>query len=606
VSIALKLRTYGALGLTNLARVGAYRLGLRLGVHPVQRLNSAPVSGPFFRAAPQPGDLPSVDDGWLTSVIRFDWHEEPMPPGNIPDWFANPFGAHGGAQADQPWWTIDDFGGGDIKGLWELSRFGWVCALAGCAAKGKAGAGERLNAWLADWAMRNPPYLGPNWKCGQEASIRVMHLAAAAVALAEDAEPLPGLTALIAQHLARIAPTMSYALGQDNNHGTSEAAALFIGGSWLSAAGDARGAAWAATGRRWLEERAQHLIMADGSFSQYSVTYHRVMLDSYALAELWRARRGLPAFTAALMGRLRAATYWLYAMVDPETGDAPNSGASDGARLLPFAATGYRDFRPSVQLAAALFQGQRTYPITVADGLARWLGVTVPDTPAVPLASASFADGGWQVLRTGRAMALLRVPNYRFRPSHADALHVDLSVHGMNLLRDAGTYSYNDPAMPDGDFAGTAFHNTISFDGADQMPRLSRFLYGGWLSAEDVEPVQETPDGITSAAAYRDARGNRHHRRVTLSSRQLRVEDQISGLFAQATLHWNLPFGDWRMDGDALIGPQLRLCAMVDDQPCRFALHQAREARHYGRMEPLQAASLVVDRPCTIMTIAEF
>ena len=41
---------------------------------------------------------------------------------------------------------------------------------------------------------------------------------------------------------------MAYALGQQNNHGTSEAAALFIGGSWLEQLGDPRGARWSRIG----------------------------------------------------------------------------------------------------------------------------------------------------------------------------------------------------------------------------------------------------------------------------------------------------------------------------------------------------------------------
>lgn len=601
-----RLRTYWALGPRSIARVGMYRAALRLGVHPVQRLKGEPVSGPFFRACPRSGDWPSADEGWLTAALRFDWHEQPMPPGSIPDWFANPFGTHGGAQADQPWWTIGDFGGGDIKGLWELSRFAWVCALAGCAAKGKAGAAERLNDWLADWAARNPPYRGPNWKCGQEASIRVMHLAAAALALGEDAEPLPGLVALVAQHLMRIAPTMAYALGQDNNHGTSEAAALFIGGSWLAATGDARGCGWAATGRRWLEERAQALIMPDGSFSQYSVTYHRVMLDSYALAETWRARRGLAAFSPILMQRLGAASEWLRGLVDPETGDAPNIGASDGARLLPFAATGYRDFRPSVQLAAALFRQQRAYALEPADGLARWLGAAIPDAIAPPPASASHPDGGWQVLRSGRAMAVLRVPQFRFRPSHADALHVDLMVGGRNLLRDAGTYSYNDPAVPDGDFAATRFHNSISFDDADQMPRLSRFLFGDWLKAEHVEPVQDAADGLAAAAAYRDPRGNRHERQVTLSDAGLLCRDRISGAFGNAVLRWHVPAGDWRLEGNRLAGDGLTLVIEVEGAEAACALVEGVEARHYARLSPTHVLEVTVSGPCTIITRGSF
>ena len=105
----------------------------------------------------------------------------------------------------------------------------------------------RLNHWLANWSRLNPPYLGVNWKCGQEASIRVLHLAAAALILDQAEQPLGSLCDLLRAHLRRIAPTMAYAIGQQNNHGTTEAAALFVGGSWLASQGVAEAEKWEAS-----------------------------------------------------------------------------------------------------------------------------------------------------------------------------------------------------------------------------------------------------------------------------------------------------------------------------------------------------------------------
>ena len=103
-----------------------------------------------------------------------------------------------------------------------------------------------------------------------------MHLAMAAHLLGQVATPSIGLVRLVRLHLRRIAPTIQYAVAQDNNHGTSEAAALFIGGSWLASLSNERGAvreahSWMKQGRKWLENRARRLIAPDGSFSQYSL-----------------------------------------------------------------------------------------------------------------------------------------------------------------------------------------------------------------------------------------------------------------------------------------------------------------------------------------------
>jgi len=164
-------------------------------------------------------------------------------------------------------------------------------------------------------------------------------------------------------------------------------------------------------------------------------------------------------------------------MVSSLNGDGPNLGANDGARLLQLTDTTYRDHRPSVQLAMALFAGQRAYAEEGPWNHAlQWLGVPLPQALASQPGSQVADDGGFAILRRGAAMAMLRYPRFRFRPSQADALHLDLWLDGDNLLRDAGSYSYNTEPKWLNYFGGTASHNTVQFDERDQMPRLSRFF----------------------------------------------------------------------------------------------------------------------------------
>lgn len=594
-----RLWTYARLGPTNIARVAAYRLGLKSGLHPVQRLAAAVAAAPLFRASERKGDLPPANMAWDEAIWWFGWYRRALTEGP-PDWFANPFTDEPQPDASRNWWRIPDFGTGDIKGLWELSRFDWLVAWATRAAAGDAAALERLNFWLADWAWRNPPYKGPNWKCGQEASIRVMHLVTTSWVLGHDHAPEPGLVELLTAHLQRIAPTMSYAIGQQNNHGTSEAAALFIGGSYL-AGRDPRAEGWARTGRRWLEERAAALIELDGSFSQYSVSYHRVMLDTYSFAEAWRRHRDLPLFSSGLRERLSVATIWLWAMTDPENGDAPNIGANDGARLLQLTGTDYRDFRPSVQLAAALFCDADAFGPGPWTAPLRWFGVPNGQISQPP-PSASFDNGGFHVLRAGRAMAVLRYPRFRFRPSQADALHLDLRHAGRNLLRDGGTFSYNSEEAEW--FSSTAAHNTVNFDGRDQMPRLGRFLFDNWLRAEDVEPIRVDDDTVTAAAAYTDRTGARHHRHVTLGPDSLICIDTLSGSFRQAELRWRLCPGDWRLEGSILRGEGVTLT--IEGEDLSPILGTSPESRYYQLRSEVPLLSVKVRNKARIVTKISF
>ena len=156
----LKADALRRLGVWNLATVAAYRAKLRLGIHPVQRLQRTIAGTKFFRAPAVTGDMPAPPSHWTTDALYFGWHREPLGNGP-PDWHRNPFSGERVQGADRPWWKLSDFttGAGDIKTVWEASRFDWVLALAQHARASDPAALDRLNDWLADWcahAARRP------------------------------------------------------------------------------------------------------------------------------------------------------------------------------------------------------------------------------------------------------------------------------------------------------------------------------------------------------------------------------------------------------------------------------------------------------------------
>lgn len=591
------IRTAFALGPINIGAVAMYRFGLKTRAARVCRLKRRLPPCPYFRSSRTDWHgRPSAR--WQGSLHYFGWHKVPVAPNDFPDWHLNPFTGKRGAHCTRPWWRIPDFDPelGDIKTVWELSRFDWVLAMTQRALAGKEDEWGRLNRWLANWCRHNPAYLGPNWKCGQEASIRVMHLAMAALMAHQQEASSDHLLDLIEAHLARVAPTIRYAMAQNNNHGTSEAAALFIGGRWLARSGRPRTESLERLGRRWLENRVRRLIEEDGSFSQHSVNYHRLMLDTLSMAEVWRRRTGGQAFSGRWYERAAAAALWLHTMTDPTTGDAPNIGANDGARLLPLTDTGYRDFRPSVQLASVLFAGRRAYG---GEGRwnepLRWLGIGLPAGTIPPAGSRVFSSGGYAVLRRGTAAAVLRFPRFRFRPGHADALHLDLWRDGENLLRDGGSFSYT--TGPEGavDFAGTACHNTVEFDGRDQMPRLGRFLFGDWLQTDAWTPLTEDDRGACFGAGYRDRKGARHKRRVRLEGHRLIVRDEIRGGGRRAVLRWRLMPGPWTfMDRSTVSDGRHSLSVTADVGLRRCELASGWESRHYLQQTTLPVLEIEI------------
>ena len=618
-----KLNTYRKLGIVNLADVFFYRLKKKAGLFQKQMPVSFLPVKPLFRgdcvnrAFGDKCKIQQQAEGLLSGKFTFFSYQSvqlPVPP----KWRCTPEGVEAG-NATTHWSAIADFNSavGDIKRVWELSRFDWLLVLtrAFCHTQQRRYL-DTLNHWVTDWCQENPVNGGPNWKCGQETSIRMMQTLLAAFLLGEHLEPEPALVDFVLAHCQRIAPTLGYAMAQDNNHGTSEAAALFIAGVWLKQLPAAlvkskqrQGAEhFAKVGRKWLENRANKLIENDGSFSQYSVNYHRVMLDSFSMAEFWRQQVAEPAFCCGFYQKAKAATEWLRIMTHPATGDVPNLGANDGARLFVLSDTPYRDFRPSVQLASALFTKVRTYPAGAWDQPLSWLGIDVKNHHYPVRLSKCFDQGGYCFLSdtASDTELYLRYPRFRFRPGQADLLHLDLWHQGKNIVRDGGSFSYNTSEPWQSYFPGTASHSTVQFDDRDQMPRVSRFLFSNWLEPLKVSTITHEGDSQAWCCAYRDAWGAEHYRKVSLSSHCLMVTDAVKGFNKKAVLRWRLISGHWSLEGNQLSLDGIRLTINSDSSLTRIELVTGFESRYYGEKTPLPVLEVEVNSCATIETIFKF
>lgn len=582
--LQLKAKTAWALGFMSLFRVLKYRLSVRIGLNSVQKLTAQLPRGNFF-ASPRPNE------------------ESGATVTDIPNWFYNRFSHRQFKDTHLPWYQIPDFDEqiGDIKGIWEISRMQWVLDFVVRERKQQDGlALIELDCWLNDWCCNNPAYFGPNWKCGQEASIRVMHLIAAYLGLPNRADPQIQLLDLIHVHLQRISPTIDYAIAQNNNHGTSEATALYIGGVFLNHfRPSSQAKQWQDTGRYWLENRAKCLIMADGGFSQYSVNYHRVMLDSYCLAEIVRRQFDDKTFSIRLQQQLQRATDWLHVLTQVH-GNAPNLGANDGARLLVVSATDYADFRPSVQLASTLFVGHSYYQTAgTYDQVLVFFALEKMQNQAFELPSKQqfFQDSGLMTATVGPFFLAFKLPIFHFRPSQCDSLHLDVWWHGENLLRDGGTYSYNSTLEDLDYFSGTASHNTVQFDDHLQMPRLSRFLFGDWLKPKNLHYAKDH-----WRCGYQDAWGGQHEREIILTRHSIRVIDRISDFKRQAILRWRLQPDHWVLTPDGVSNGQIML-QLERPQNAQMHLIQGEESRNYYQKNPLPVLEITVTQPTTIVTI---
>jgi hypothetical protein len=465
----------------------------------------------------------------------------------------------------------DPMAGQDIRPLWETHRWAELPALA------LAGEGQRILPFTEAWIAAHPPYRGPLWLCGQEAALRALHLL-----LACTLARLPPPREVVSILAQRIAANPAYAMAQDNNHPVSEAAGLMLCGLALA------NTAMAQRGARRFEAAVDRLIHPDGSFAQPSPAYHRLLLDVASVTEWLRTRLGGPPISPEGRARLAAATDWLDRLTCRQTGALPRIGHQDDSCVADLSGCGPHDARGSVERAARLFcDASAGFPDDPGSAVLR-----LPCPQARLFREAHWRSSGFLGRAVAGARAVLRTGPVRFRPGHADLLHLDLWDGARNLLRDTGSFAYNtaDPGRAAA-FQATAAHNTIGFDGEDQMPRIGPFLFGRWPRT-----------GSLPAGGWLTDHRRRHHaREVTADGRQWEVRDHIRGPFHEAVLRWHLAPGPWTRTANGVAGPWGQLLVSADG-PIRHRLGVREESLAYGKASPAPVLEVVAGADVSRLT----
>jgi hypothetical protein len=118
--------------------------------------------------------------------------------------------------------------------------------------------------------------------------------------------------------------------------------------------------------------------------------------------------------------------------------------------------------------------------------------------PVAPARSKAFPDGGFYILRSDRAHAIIDCGEVGMRGrgghGHNDILSFELWLNGTNLVTDCGAYLYTASREWRNRFRGTSFHNVVQVDDEE----LNRFIDPDnlWQLRDDARPrnVEWRPD----------------------------------------------------------------------------------------------------------------
>jgi hypothetical protein len=493
--------------------------------------------------------------------------------------------------AAAPWFRIPHFvSGSDIKDVWEPGRFGWAYDLIrGYTLTRDDRYAHMFWTLLEGFRAGCPPFRGVQWACGQEISIRATALVWADSALAEAPSTTAARQACLRELLwwsaHRIADGLDYAASQRNNHGISECAGLTLLGARFRDA-DRAAHRWLRVGAAVLEAQVLDQFGRDGWYAQHSITYLRVALDQLVLAERVLRSVGM-GLGAAACDRIRAAIDLLATVTDPETGNAPNHGANDGAFVLPLTTRAFRDFRPSLTAAATTFHVALPHPLTADNEVLSWLDADPP--PAVaPRARVKSGESGWIDARVGRTRVFARAGVYHSRPSHIDALHLDVHVDARPVAVDAGTYRYVGPWARA--LAEERAHNTVAIEGHPMALRGPRFLWLRWPRAT-ISSLSDDGEAVVFELLNESWRGLgiEHRRRCRVTAGGVAVVDDVvlpRSVAAPVQVHWLL-------DGVA------DNVVIVADAATRCDLREGDDTTPYGWISD----SYAVKRPATSVRV---
>ena len=503
------------------------------------------------------------------------------------------------------WSKLGDFDPavGDIKWIWDASRFDWAYVL------GRAWRYSRDEKYaqcfwtlLEDWIADNPVNLGPNWKCGQECSLRLLVLSWSAEvfasATATDRQRLEKLWSLVAALAERVKASFLYSVSQRNNHLLSESLALYVAATSLPDHPDA--VEWHAVGRKHFVRAMLDQFAPDGYYALHSWTYSRAALRTVLMFVAVAKRRG-ENVPAAVLERCESAAELLHAMLDDATGRLPNYGGNDGSNIAALNDCDYLDFRPVVAAALHMLRGERAFIDARVHEELLWSAGTHTSRPreANTNAGEGALESGYFRLDGPGSRVYVRCGRYRTRPAHADMLHADIWFGDRNIATDAGTYQYLDERGWGVRLEGSAAHNVVTIDGADQMRRYSRFLWVDWARGRVVHRARSEQEVSWTGEhdGYRQL-GAVHRRTIRGREDNWVIIDDIlrsNGAVRSAVLSWHLcPTLVWRPTATGVESTVNGLRVQVAaPEGATFevlegadALPDGGESRYFGSIEP--------------------
>lgn len=503
----------------------------------------------------------------------------PLDYGLPINWNLNPM-TQNTCDIKKKWYLIPDFDKkrGDIKAIWEISRFSHFITLSRAyLLTGERRFYEAFSKQLSDWLKKNPYSYGANFKCGQECSFRMIN-----VLIAYSVYHFCGLTteedennvkSLILRCYRKILSNFFYAQKCiKNNHTISELTGMIIG-AWCC--GDKMQLTYAF---RILDKVIDEQFSDDGGYKQFSFNYQRLALQDLEVV-LSIERKVHYELNANSKKKMLNAVKLMYQCQDI-SGDMPNYGSNDGALIFPVTSCSYRDFRPVINAVYTILTGKSLYEEGIYDEELLWFRQTekrIYRKENVQRKDSEFKHAGLFTFRSEDidAWIMLILNDYHSRPAHMDQLHMDLWIDGINVFCDSGTYSYASELGRKMIFNEN--HNTLVLKKKTQMNLYGSFLVYNWIKRTKVRKT-----GDFFCGEYKSGNGYQHKRTVKKTHLGFHIEDEVKGEKGnkfEILFHTPCKIIEQETGGLSLYKGDRRLCTMKLSLP--YKIKKAKRSLYY-------------------------
>jgi hypothetical protein len=291
------------------------------------------------------------------------------------DWITNP---DTGFKYDitKHWTEINDFSkeAGDIKYVWEKARFGFLYEIIRYDYYSGIDQSKWVFSEIEDFIDKNPINHGPNYKCSQEISLRILNWTFA-IHYYKTSKNLTNkrfekIMNVIYWQYHHVYHNINFSrIAVRNNHALTETLTLYIIGLLFQFLPHA--AEWKIKGKKWFEQEIAYQVYEDGGFLQFSHNYHRVVIQLLTWA-IRLSDLNNDKFNDIVYERAGKSLDLLISLQDQKTGWLSNYGMNDGALFFKLNDEHYRNFKPQLQALGYLL-GREYYDNKFEDAF--WYGI---------------------------------------------------------------------------------------------------------------------------------------------------------------------------------------------------------------------------------------